>query len=216
VTRNPEPGTRNCCSAVPLRTWRPMVLWSAGVLLVLGLAWFLMAVVVPVCRVHAAAERIANLREAPFVDSLQQLALEAEEVQKLGGSERAARRIVLYLRLTRGSTRRHPEAVWMLRQCNPAATDHLIGLLRDSDSKVRCIAAECLGDSRAREAVKPLMALVHDADEGVRHATVKALGQIGDSEAVPALEAALKDESWLIGQTAAEALKMIRGGETLQ
>jgi hypothetical protein len=31
--------------AKPLRTWRPMVLWTAGILLALGSAWFATAVV---------------------------------------------------------------------------------------------------------------------------------------------------------------------------
>jgi hypothetical protein len=30
--------------AKPLRTWRPMILWTAAILLALGLAWFVAAV----------------------------------------------------------------------------------------------------------------------------------------------------------------------------
>ena len=44
----------------PLRTWRPMALWTAALLLVLGLIWFIGAAAVPVWRVHRA---IAEYRD---------------------------------------------------------------------------------------------------------------------------------------------------------
>jgi hypothetical protein len=39
--------------AKPRRTWLPMTLWTAGILLALGLAWFVGAVVVPVWQVRS-------------------------------------------------------------------------------------------------------------------------------------------------------------------
>jgi hypothetical protein len=46
--------------AKPLRTWRPMVFWTAGILLALGLVCFGTAVVVPTVRTHRV------LRELDF------------------------------------------------------------------------------------------------------------------------------------------------------
>ena len=45
--------------AKPIRTWRPMVLWIAGILLALGLAWFVGAVVVPVYQTHAVVHKLS-------------------------------------------------------------------------------------------------------------------------------------------------------------
>lgn len=43
----PEPAER---SAKPVRTWRPMILWTAAILLALGLAWFVGAVALPLVK----------------------------------------------------------------------------------------------------------------------------------------------------------------------
>ena len=47
--------------AKPVRTWRPMALWSAGILLVLGLLWFIGAVVV-VLAVYSLSTREGILK----------------------------------------------------------------------------------------------------------------------------------------------------------
>jgi len=76
-------------AAPSLRTWQPMVLWTAGILLALGLAWFVGAVAVPFFQVRAVVRefggRPSNVA-APYVE-------------RLGGPERAAARLALFARL---------------------------------------------------------------------------------------------------------------------
>jgi hypothetical protein len=70
------------------RTWLPMALWTAGILLALGLAWFIGAVVVPVWRVRALLD-----------DERNYFGIIEGGVAKLGGPERAARPLSIYMRL---------------------------------------------------------------------------------------------------------------------
>ncbi|MBN2130871.1 MAG: hypothetical protein JW741_15320, partial [Sedimentisphaerales bacterium] len=44
----------------PRRTWVPMTLWASSILLALGLAWFVGAVVVPVWRVRRCVTAYAQ------------------------------------------------------------------------------------------------------------------------------------------------------------
>lgn len=59
--------------------------------------------------------------------------------------------------------------------------------LRSKDPKARENAAEELGRSKSRSAVKPLIAALNDPDEHVRMIVVRALGEIGDPRAADPL-----------------------------
>ena len=74
--------------AKPLRPWRPMAAWTAGIVLALGLAWVVAAVVVPVWQVRAAVRRTYGV---PAWNGYPQAAME-KEVRSLGSPERAAER----------------------------------------------------------------------------------------------------------------------------
>jgi len=75
-------------SAKPGGNLRGAVLWTAGILLALGLVWFVAAVVVPVYMTRAAVR-----------DYQHPSAMPDELVQRLGGAERARARLRLFVRL---------------------------------------------------------------------------------------------------------------------
>jgi len=179
----PEPAEQ---PAKPLRTWRPMAAWTAGILLALGLIWFVAAVVVPVWqtdkvlraprphpeRLLVPYERWRSGELEPYV----------EAVNSLGGPETASGRLSVYLRTPRRIAPHKAKAIFILGLCGPHAVPAL------------------------RRAVK-------DTDEGLRCQAIWALSQIGAGAqpAVADLQQALGDESDRVRTAAAEALKRIRG-----
>ena len=76
-------------SVKPPRIWRPMIMWTAGILVVLGLAWFIGAVAVPYYQVRAVFKLRALDVDGFFYE---------EGVRVLGGPERALPKIRVYLR----------------------------------------------------------------------------------------------------------------------
>jgi hypothetical protein len=98
-------------SAPPLRTWRPMAAWTAGILLALGLALMVGLVVIPYCQ----ARRVLNeLHENWRMSSLPAFRSIPDDwlarnagagIEKLGGPEHAAGRLGLYLRMPHWLTR---------------------------------------------------------------------------------------------------------------
>ena len=88
-------------AAPPLRTWRPMALWSVGIMLALGLAWFVGAVAVPVWQVRKAVgqywshTRWVGKVWPPYP------AWEENTIKSLGGLDEAVRKLALYGRFPR-------------------------------------------------------------------------------------------------------------------
>ena len=96
-----------------------------------------------------------------------------------------------------------------LVKLGPSAVLELIRALRDSDSRVRCVAAMALGDLGDARAVEPLIAALKDESVLVRYPAAAALGMLGDARAVEPLIAALKDESGFVRRVAATELGML-------
>jgi HEAT repeat protein len=69
----------------------------------------------------------------------------------------------------------------------------LEGVLRDSDPRVRGLAATALSDAGAKEALPALLVAVEDEDAYVRQMAISALGELGDARAAERLRRALKD-----------------------
>jgi len=158
--------------------------------------------------------------------------LPAETIKRLGGPERAARRLRTYLRMPRWAAPNKVEAVYLLGDCGEEAVPILIEALGDppwARSKsadivrdipgAREIAADALRriGPAAEEAVPALMRLLRDKDWWVRWSATKALGAISPTsspEVVSALEAAEKDGIGFVRTAAREALAKIHERET--
>ncbi|HVV88266.1 MAG TPA: HEAT repeat domain-containing protein, partial [Kofleriaceae bacterium] len=95
---------------------------------------------------------------------------------------------------------------------DPRAADALIERLTDDDEELRVMAAEYLGQIRAKRAVPALVAMIAPSQpERLRHAAIDALGAIGDAGAAPGLIGILRDGPPELGSPAADALSMLDG-----
>ncbi len=106
-------------------------------------------------------------------------------MERLGGKERAARKLSLYLRAPKFMTTRRGRAAACLGWCGPVAVPHLIRCLGDEHENVRWEAARALGDVGGAGAAAALEgASRNDPCRSVREAAKKALGKIKPAEAV--------------------------------
>ncbi len=138
--------------APPLRTWRPMVAWTLGILAILGLAWFVGAVAVPVWQVRTIVKSWEGGRYHPMYTGR----FFTYEIAQLGGPASASRKLGIYLRTRIGSSANRLVATAILGECGDPAVPELQRLLGDEDACVRQAAAACLGGGpgeRKREAL---------------------------------------------------------------
>jgi hypothetical protein len=197
-----------------------MVLWSAGILLALGLTWFVGVVVVPFLQVRWAVQRAVV--STPYY---------SKEIGRLGGEQVAARKLRLYLRMPMRWAPCRNTAIRMLCECGYEAapdvwqvlrkeapdvrvevmrgmgwigisngTEYLLAELQAPDPAVRQAAALALMDINDPRTVEPLAAALKDRDAGVRCAAATALGDMGAPRSritriIGPLQAALKDEN---------------------
>jgi HEAT repeat protein len=221
----------------PIRTWRPMALGTAGILLALGLAW-----------VGAKCWEVWNTSSVLSTPMLS----DEDVVAALGGPDRALPRLRNHLRLSDSLAQHKLRAVGAMGSCGPEAVPDLLLLLRHHDLLFRHAAAYALGtihpvavdaapaltealsdpDRAVRQAaadalceignaapnVVPVASLIkalQDPDEDVRLSAALALGEAGPlgQEAIPALVAALEDPAADVRSAATEALRKIRGEE---
>jgi hypothetical protein len=162
MTRNQKPETRNGRSSVPVRTWRPMVLWSAGIVLALGLVWFAAAVVWPVW----LTRKVVLAYSGP--DAYVMLAgYHDDAVARLGGQELAAKRLALYLRLAPAVAPHKVVALRLLRECGPWGMAPLTSALRSDRPALQRSAASLLAEygSQAGSAAPDLLRLVRMGPE---------------------------------------------------
>jgi HEAT repeat protein len=121
------------------RTWRPIVLWSAGILLALGLAWFVGRVAAPVWQVHRvmAAHDAAQMPNSPSM-------VGCSAVERLGGQAAAARKIDLYLRMPDFVASHKRSALEWLFGCGPAGLPPVRRMLNSPDDELRAKAFDVL------------------------------------------------------------------------
>lgn len=220
----------------PSRTWLPMTLWTAGILLALGLAWFVGAVVLPVWRVRKILE------EEPDPGKV---------VERLGGAGPAIRALRLYAKLPDRVAPSGDGAVFSLGWCGPEAMPALVAALGSPRTQIAGSAAHALADGpffeertmalpslieimkrrsdpgqfhaaraignmgpRAKAAVPALSGALANPEGGVAAATAVALGAIGPDAApsVPALRKALHHSSQNVRRRAVIALGAIGPG----
>jgi len=139
-----------------------MILWSAGIVLVLGLAWFVGAVVWPVWLtrkvVLAYSGPDAYVMMAGYHDAA---------IAHLGGQELAARRLTLYLRLSPAVAPHKVVALRLLRECGPWGVAPLTSALRSDRPALQRTASSLLAEygPQAGSAAPELLRLVRMGPE---------------------------------------------------
>lgn len=119
------------------------------------------------------------------------------DLDRLGGPERAAPRLALYVRLPARLAPHRDVAAFLLGRCGPAAVPVLTELLAKGDPDLRDSAIESLGQigEAAGPAVPALAGLLEDPDDRVRNRALTVLTRIG-RPAATVLAAALEHEEW--------------------
>jgi hypothetical protein len=189
--------------AKPRGNLRGAILWTAGILVALGLAWFVGAVVVPQYRVHSVLRRVVLQKETvvsgvtrgetdPELSIAWRAAPGSERFgardsdiregicTRLGGMETATAKLRSYLTLPEWLATKRCEAIYALSCCGHESVPALIRELSSASPDVRCAAAWALGQvgPEAAEAAGPLERLLGDGDYGVRLAAERALEAI--------------------------------------
>jgi len=194
----------------PLRTWRPMAAGTAGILLALGLIWFVAAVVVPVWRAclvvdECAADMRFYSRSQPYDYS--------GAIKRLGGEENGRHAIDLYLRLMRPKANLRGVALYLLSRCGEKAVPRLLTSLRDPDRDVREKILWALQEAEipADADLSPLVSVLDDEEEVLRSTAAYTLGRVakGRSEPVAAMTALFDDPSDHVRFAAIRAIEMI-------
>jgi len=214
--------------ATPVRTWGPMILWTAGILAALGLAWPVGAVAVPVWRTRAIVREYNKMAD-PVPEGA---------IRRLGGPDEAAQQLGVFIRMPDWFTGRDSPvggagseekafAVELLARCGRPAVRPLIRALKTGAPAVRLNAARALAviGPEAEEAAPHLIVALDDptnvarydriAPVPIRLWVIAALRRIGPpaAAAVPKLERALHDQNEDVRCAADSALEMLRGQE---
>ena len=167
----------------PLRTWRPMVLWTAGILLALGLAWFIGAVAVPVWRARVAIAAYCE-RQLPC----------SELLKRMGGEAALARKLALYRRMPTwvAPHKYDPNCIRLFGACGRHGMPHLIAVVRGERGPARLGAIKALAYELppSVEAAPALAEALEEDWEPVHIYALVALERIGPAAgcAVQALE----------------------------
>jgi HEAT repeat protein len=137
-------------------------------------------VVVPVMQADAALKRkVPNSAKTNFVD---------ETIRDLGGRDRAAAKLSLYLRAPEKVAQRKTTAIAILGYCGGAGVPALLRVLhgRHAERMVRIAAAQSLAhiDPEGRAA---LLAALHDPDREVRFCAVLTIGSFALVDDVAAM-----------------------------
>ncbi len=152
-------------------TMRGIILWSAGILLALLLAWLIGTVAVPVWQT----------RSAVLYCTSDQTPSEANDweggLARLGGPDRALPRLQAYLRMPDFLAPEKSNAVILLGYCGRRAVPVLVSRLEHPEALMRIAAAEALCEigPAAQAAVPALKSALDDPDDSVRQAAAGAL-----------------------------------------
>lgn len=204
----------------PDRSRRAVIVATVGIVVIMGLAVFYVAVVAPLRETHVIVREFGEVYAHGRAST--EMYQQKEATQRLGGPDRAADRLARYLRLPKWMSPDRVNATRLLGWCGPRAVPVLVQTLGDANKDVRRAAASALSrmgdvhtegwggwrgkqDSPAlKEAVPALVKALNDPDREVRLRAIGALGAIGPEakEAVPALVRALGDRSASVRQTA--------------
>jgi hypothetical protein len=180
-------------SPKPVRTWRPMVLWTAGILLAMGLFW-IGARALRLYQTHRIVLRTGWSGGIGTVDSV---------IAELGGRESAVARLTEYARLPR-KLQKNDEARLIafiyLWHCGPAGLRAVLAAQDDDAGELREAAwkAGTVGTVAARppQLARDLAQLLSDRSVTVRLRAAEAIWFAADAqEALPGLVSAAGDPS---------------------
>jgi hypothetical protein len=201
----------------PRRTLLPIVLWSAGIVLLMVLIWAATRSWLDVRETDAI---IRDVRPAPMSGGPapgERVISPESAIEMLGGKDEAVRKLGLYLQWPRSLPPRRPDeagrwsALSLIAQCGPAALGPVVRASRDRDPHVREAAAYVIG-SVSRDAALPVLTrLLEDPEQSVRCAAVKSLGDLKPEPgvAVPLFVKCLGDADSSVRWHAANALRGI-------
>lgn len=160
------------------RTWRPIVLWTAGILLVLGLTWFVGAVILPV---RQTREILRDLERSYGAGSYADLPYE-DQVKRLGEPEQAARRLDMLQRM--------PD--WFIDW-----TDDYGQSSKGGARHMACFFLGYCGKHGAKPLAFALRRALRTGGAGERLGILDSIKNIGPNagDALPALIEAIHDES---------------------
>jgi hypothetical protein len=128
-----------------------MILWTAGILLALGLAWFVGAVAVPVFEVRAVVREWYTGGYHPMYKDT----FFAKDIKGLGGPRAAARKLSLYLHAPESLAPRKEFVVSVLGECGEPAVPELERLLQHRNPSIRQAAARALEKMKIRGGEPP-------------------------------------------------------------
>jgi hypothetical protein len=210
-------------SSPPLRTWRPMAAWTAAILLALGLAWFVGAVVVPVWQVRRVLPNFPGAPDATWDDVVYKGYMYAPQ---LGPPESAAHKLSTYIRAPNFVAPRKNLAMHLLRFCREDGRRRIELFRKDSNPELRVLALQALRMFKDVDATVVGMENLSDPAPAVR---IEAVGLLKSSlwnrkadDATPAAvidvlaSVAQRDPDPNVRSAAAEARKKIRGEEKPQ
>jgi hypothetical protein len=131
-------------------------------------------------------------------------------MKMLGGQDRAAAKLRLYMKMPRWIAPDRPRAALLLGYCGAPGIPALVDALNDSDPFVREFAAFSLGLNRdeAKEALPALFTSLDDPCGSVRAAAVQALAVIAPAatRADPRIHAMVSDDDLFARSAAAQVL----------
>ncbi len=175
-------------SAKP-RTWRPMALWTAAILLALGLAWFVGTVAAPVWQVRRITDEIGQDTDHQEARGM---------IMKLGGQEAAVGKLTLFIRMPDSIAPQWNKkmAAILLGFSGKMGADLLLAQVRTSELQTRFWTIAAIGHADDHRAVEPLISALSDREEVVRAAAASGLGRLGDHRAVSPLLQALTNSKY--------------------
>lgn len=171
----------------PPRIWRPIVLWTAGILLALGIVWPAAQVASSLRQVSAVLDEFGpGCSTAPdkFFDEMCPY-----YVERLGGAERAAAKLGLYLRMPRRWTEKEYRsyrwvAVTILGYCGRSGVPHLLRELHDQPKLGERTEESALGalgriGPEAQETIPDLVRMEAHPKDVREEAITGAIAKIG-------------------------------------